>query len=60
MNLSLEWPSLGQFQAAAAVNRRWGSGERSRRPGFAARVNQPTDAELEQELEEIEADLRRE
>ena len=57
MYLSLEGPSLGQFQAAHAVSRWWGSGERSRHPGFAARVNRPTDAELKQELEEIEAGL---
>ena len=60
MYLSLEGPSLAQFQAAPAVSRWWGSGERTRRPGSGARVNQPTEADIEQELEEIEADLRRE
>ena len=60
MYLSLEGPSLAQFQAAPVVSRWWGSGERSRHPGFAARVNQLTEADLEQEQEEIEADLRRE
>ena len=60
MYLSLEGPSLGQFQAAPAVSRWWGSDERSRHPGFAARVNQPMDAELEEKLEDIETELRRE
>ena len=41
---------LDSFQAAPAVHRWWGSGERARRPGHTAwvpRDNQPTDAEAE-------------
>ena len=58
MYLSLEGPSLSH-ETALAVNRWSGSRERSRQPGFAAQVNQPTNAELERELEDIEASMRR-
>ena len=60
MFLSVEGPSLDDFQPAPAVRRWWGSGERARRPGYtvwAPRLNQPTDLDLANELLEIEASL---
>ena len=51
------------FQPLPAVQRWWWSSERARRPGFtpwAARENQPTQEELDRELEEIEIELERE
>ena len=60
MFLSVEGPSLDDFQPAPAVRRWWGSGERARRQGYtvwAPRLNQPTDLDLANELLEIEGSL---
>ncbi|KAJ8333912.1 hypothetical protein SKAU_G00412310 [Synaphobranchus kaupii] len=54
MFLSIEGPSLETFDAKRAVLRWWGSGPRSRKPGFTSRVNQPTEDEMEEELIELE------
>ncbi|XP_078810615.1 zinc finger protein 862-like [Oryzias latipes] len=58
MYISLEGPTCDKFVALNSVNYWWGAAVR--KPGFTAwkqRIEQPTDEELERELEEIDREM---
>ncbi len=62
MYITLEGTALDEFDAAAAVARWWNSGVRPRRPGFTAwegRLKEPTEEEMDAELEAMEAEMDR-
>ena len=60
MYISIVGPDPDDFDAKSAVKRWWGSGKRARRPGFSAwtgRQQEPTEEELEAELDALDAAL---